>query len=121
MASFSEFLSNLNSCKQQAIFWHNQTNSFSEHKTLNEFYDGILGLLDELVESYAGVYGRPEDYIVHDPVNYENTLQVQKYFEELYVYIQEERKQQPQESWIQNQIDEVVQLVASTRYKLTLI
>ena len=39
--TFVEFLSALNSCKQQAVFWHNQTTSYSEHKTLNGFYDDI--------------------------------------------------------------------------------
>ena len=48
---FTNYLSALNSCKQQAIFWHNQTTSYSQHKTLNKFYDKILDLLDDLVES----------------------------------------------------------------------
>ena len=58
--TFVEFLSALNSCKQQSIFWHNQTTVYSEHKTLNRFYDEILDLLDGLVESTAGIYGRPK-------------------------------------------------------------
>ena len=39
--AFVDFLSTLNSAKQQAIFWHNQTQVYSEHKTLNGFYDDI--------------------------------------------------------------------------------
>lgn len=120
MATFTEFLSTLISCKDQAIFWHNQTESFSEHKTLNEFYNEIIDLYDGLVESVAGIYGRPKDYITHDPMNYESLEQMMSYFKELYDYIQTERASIYQETWIQNQIDEIAQLVASTLYKLTL-
>ena len=36
---------------------HLKTKSYSEHKTLNKFYDGILDLTDSLIESYQGKYG----------------------------------------------------------------
>ena len=121
MAQFVDFMSNLNTAKQQAVFFHNQTTSYSEHKTLNTFYDSIEDLLDGLVESVAGVYGRPVDYTAHEFVNYESKEQLQDYFKVLYEYVEVERKSLYQESFIQNQIDEIVALIASTRYKLTLI
>ena len=121
MAQFVDFMSNLNTAKQQAIFWHNQTTSYAEHKALNCFYDGILDLLDALVESVAGVYGRPVDYVAHEFVNYESKAQLQDYFKKLYEYVQAERANLYQESFIQNQIDEVVALIATTSYKLTLV
>ena len=121
MAQFVDFMSNLNTAKQQAISWHNQTTSYAEHKALNCFYDGILDLLDALVESVAGVYGRPVDYVAHEFVNYESKEQLQDYFKKLYEYVQAERANLYQESWIQNQIDEVATLIATTSYKLTLI
>lgn len=120
MATFVEFISKLNSCKQQAIFWHNETTSYAEHKALNKFYDGIEDLLDGLVESVAGVYGRPVDYTTHNPVNYIDNKQLQDYFRAVYEYVQTERKNLYQESWIQNEIDEIAKLVATTRYFLTL-
>ena len=118
--TFVEFLSALNSCKQQSIFWHNQTTSFSEHKALNEFYDSIEDLLDGLVESVAGIYGRPVDYDVHDMENWTSTEDTIAYFKRVYEMVQTERKTLYQESWIQNEIDEIAKLVASTLYKLTL-
>lgn len=120
MATFVEFISSLNSCKQQAIFWHNQTTSFSEHKALNEFYDSIEDLLDGLVESVAGIYGRPKGYEVHEPVDWTSTEDTIAYFKNVYTYIQTERKGLYQESFIQNEIDELAKLTASTLYKLTL-
>jgi hypothetical protein len=120
MATFVEFISALNSCKQQAIVWHNQTTSFSEHKTLNEFYESVEDLLDGLVESVAGIYGRPVGYDVHDLVDWTSCEDTIAYFKGVYMYIQSERGGLYSESWIQNEIDELAKLVASTLYKLTL-
>ena len=120
MATFVEFLSNLNTSKQQAIVWHNQTDSYSEHKALNKYYEGIEDLLDGLVESVAGIYGRPSDYVVSDLQNYESVEQLQAYFKALYEYVESERANLYQESWIQNQIDGISELIATTSYFLTL-
>jgi hypothetical protein len=120
MATFVEFISALNSCKQQAIVWHNQTTSYSEHKTLNKFYEEIEDILDGLVESVAGIYGRPAGYDVHDLVDWTSCEDTIKYFKGVYTYIQTERGGLYSESWIQNEIDELSKLVASTLYKLTL-
>lgn len=117
---FTNFLSSLNSCKQQAIFWHNQTKSYSQHKALNNFYDEILGLLDGLVESVSGIYGRPVGYTTHEPVDYTSKEDTIDYFKKVYDFIESERKNIYQESWIQNQIDEIAALVAETLYLLTL-
>ena len=120
MATFVEFLSVLNSAKQQAVFWHNQTESYSEHKALNGFYDRILDLLDGLVESTAGIYGRPKGYEAYDFVDWTSTDDTITYFKNLYQYVQTERASLYSESWIQNQIDEIAAQIAQTIYLLTL-
>ena len=118
--TFVEFLSALNSCKEQSIFWHNQTTSYAEHKALNKFYDGIEDLLDGLVESVAGIYGRPVGYDLHDMEDWTSTEDTILYFKKVYEMVQTERKTLYQESWIQNEIDEISKLVATTLYLLTL-
>lgn len=120
MATFVEFLSNLNHCKQQSVFWHNQTTSFSEHKALNEFYESVEDLLDGLVESTAGIYGRPTGYTSSDFEDYVDNAQLIAYFKDVYSYIQSERTSLYKESWFQNQVDELAALVAKTLYLLTL-
>jgi len=120
MATMVEFLSVLNSAKQQAIFFHNQTEVYSEHRTLNGFYDKILGLLDTLVESYAGIFGRPKGYEAHDFVDWTSTDDTIKYFQNLYQYVQTERQGLPQESWLQNLVDEISAQISQTIYLLTL-
>ena len=120
MATFVEFLSTLNSAKQQVIFWHNQTTSYSEHKTLNGWYDGIVGSLDGLVESVAGIYGRPVGYTVVEPTDWTSTEDTIKYFQNLYQYVQTSRNDLYKETWVQNQIDEIAADIAQTIYQLTL-
>jgi hypothetical protein len=120
MATFVEFLSTLNQAKQQAVFFHNQTEVYSEHKTLNEFYESIEDLLDGLVESVAGIYGRPKGYESFDYEDWTSTDRTIEYFRALYEYVQTERTSIYQESWIQNQVDEISALIAQTIYLLTL-
>lgn len=120
MATFTEFLSVLNSAKQQAVFWHNQTEVYSEHKTLNEFYESIEDILDGLVESVAGIYGRPKGYEAYDFVDWTSTDDTIAYFQNLYKYVETERRSLYSESWIQNEIDNISKLIASTIYLLTL-
>ena len=120
MASIVEIVSYFNNAKQQAIVWHQQTDSFSEHKALNKFYDEIVGLLDELSESYAGIYGRLSPYEVDDLMDWTSTDDTIKYYRGCYDWLQVERKTAPQDSWIQNQLDEIAQLLGQTLYRLSL-
>jgi RNA binding exosome subunit len=117
---FSYFVSYLKDSFDQAVVWHHQTDSYAVHKALNKFYDGILDLTDGLVESVSGIHGRPMKYQIDSPVDYKNPEQVVKYFKSAYELIEKERKDIYQESWIQNQVDEISALFASTLYLLSL-
>jgi hypothetical protein len=117
---FSYFVSYLKDSFDQAVVWHHQTDSYPVHKALNKFYDGILGLTDGLVESVSGIHGRPTKYQIDSPVDYKNPEQVVKYFKDCYNMIQDERKDIYQETWVQNQVDEIATLFAETLYLLSL-
>jgi len=117
---FSYFVSYLKDSFDQSVVWHHQTDSYAVHKALNKFYDKILDLTDGIVESVSGIYGRPTKYQIDSPVDYKNAEQVVKYFKKMYDTIQEERNNIYQETWIQNQVDEVAQLFAETLYLLSL-
>jgi len=120
MASIVEIVSYFNDAKQQAIVYHHQTTSFSEHKTMGEFYEGIEDLLDDLSESYAGIYGRLSPYSVEDLQDWVSTEATIAYYKDCYMWLVSERKSAPQDSFIQNQLDEIEQFIAATLYKLTL-
>ena len=117
---FVEFISQLLDSKEQAIVWHNQTLSYAEHKALDKYQDEIAELYDGLVESVSGIYGRPKNYSVATLQNYVSNEAVRAYFKDLYVLIEKERKTIYQDTWVQNQVDEIAQLIARTLYLLTL-
>ena len=48
--------------RNAAHLQHWRTSSFSEHMALNEFYDEIIELVDNLVEAYQGAFGLIKDY-----------------------------------------------------------
>lgn len=115
----NQFVSTLKQSFEQAVVWHHQTTSFSEHKALNNYYDEIIPLLDGLIESVQGVYPRIGAYTLSPTVDWSEGMST-TYFKGLYDYVQTHRKMIYQESWIQNQIDEIAQLIAETLYQLSL-
>ena len=120
MATFVEFLSTLLDAKEQTIVWHNQTMSYAEHKALDNFQDELSELYDDLVESVSGIYGKPKGYSVGMLQNYNTHDQLVAYYKGLYDYVQSARKDIYQETWVQNQIDEIAALIAKLLYLLTL-
>lgn len=117
---FSYFVSYLKDSFDQSVVWHHQTDSYAMHKALNHFYDEILELIDGLTESVSGIYDRPLRYEIDSPVDYKNPEQVTKYFKKCYDMVQNDRKEIYQESWIQNEVDEIAKLFAETLYLLSL-
>ena len=106
----------LHSQKQSHIF-HLGTKSYAEHMALNGYYTGIDELVDGLIESYQGKYGLLTNYKSYKNQSYKNKNQVLKYFKGLLNTI-EEKRDCCDDSYIQNQIDAVQELIYSTMYKL---
>lgn len=88
--------------------------SYATHKALNEFYDGILDLIDSLIESYQGKYG-----IIDIEIFSSSKSDSIKCLEEL-VKLTDNGSVYNMftETWIQNQIDEISTLTYQTLYKL---
>ena len=120
MDQISQFISTLLASRNQAHIFHWQVEgpgSYAAHKALNKYYDEILEATDELVESYQGKYGIIRGYT--SPATFKEDNQFITYFEALSRYVETTRETiVPQDSYIQNQIDEIVKLIESTKYKL---
>jgi hypothetical protein len=101
----------------QVHIFHLQTKTYSEHKALQKYYEGIDGIVDVIVESYQGKYEIITGYKTIKTVDYKSTEQVISYFKELDENIEKNRTS-VKESYIQNQIDGVQELIYSTLYKL---
>jgi len=46
----------------QAHIYHLQTDSYAQHKALNDYYDAIPDIIDSIVESFQGEYGIQRGY-----------------------------------------------------------
>jgi len=117
----ANFISTLFSSRTQAHIFHLQVTgpgSFAAHKALNEYYDDIVDLADGIVESFQGRYGIITGY-KGEGQWIEDTAQIVKYFEALCMFVEKNRVSLVQDSYIQNQIDEVIALIESTKYKLS--
>ena len=112
-----QFISTLLSSRTQAHVYHLQTPSFAAHKALNEYYDAIIDLVDGFVESYQGKYGIVKGYTNIDLLEYQSCEEIIKYFTALMMFVERARTQVPQDSYLQNQVDEIIALIASTLYK----
>jgi len=117
-ALIGQFVSTLFASRTQAHVFHLQTPSFAAHKALNEYYDEIVDLTDGLVESYQGKYGIITGYGNVALQEYQSCEGIILYFTTLLMFIEKSRQVLCQDTYIQNQIDEIVALINSTIYKL---
>jgi len=116
MEQYVKFISTLFASRTQAHIFHLQTDSFATHMALGTYYDEIVDLTDGLVETFQGRYGIISGYT--SPAQFKEDNQPLTYFEALCQYVETMRKNLPQDSYIQNEIDNVVALIESTKYKL---
>ena len=114
---FVKLISYLFHSRTQAHIFHLQTQSFAEHMALNTYYDEIVGLIDGIVEAYQGKYGIVKGYTNFNLMEYNNTQQVIAYLEALCnaVYATYEAVD---DTYIQNLLDGITELIKSTIYKL---
>ena len=118
--SFVDLISKLIHSRDQIHILHLQSKSYSQHIALDSYYNGIVGLVDSLVETYQGKtkvlltgyksYNFSEN---SDPVTYLTLLKddVENFRKTLDFSMDN----------INNQLQLVVDLIESTVYKLTFL
>ena len=97
---------------------HLSSRSYSQHKALQKFYENIGDRADDFIEAFQGKYGLLTKYPAtaalfpeQDPVTYLTYLSDE-------VAMLRKANGFPQDSELQNTIDEITQLIDSTLYKL---
>ena len=118
MGEMESFALNLLHSASCAHVYHWQTTSYSAHKALGKFYPKIVELADSLAESYQGRYSTrmnkfPDE--LHQPKETPT-----EYLTQLKSFVQEAREEIPQDTELQNIVDEIADLINSTLYLLTL-
>jgi len=116
-----KLFSKLFESREMAHIYHLQAkgeSTYAAHMALGTYYEDVLEIIDEIIETYSGQYGIVEGYDVIDTTE-TRTKDKTQYFEELVLSIKEGRKCISQEdSHLHNLIDEVVALAYRTLYKL---
>jgi len=118
--TMANFVSTFFASRTQAHIFHLQVKgpgAYATHKALNDYYDGVIDLVDGIVESFQGRYGIITGY-KGEGAYIEDTTKIIQYFEALCMFVEKNRGSLPQDSYIQNQVDEVVALIETTKYKL---
>jgi len=114
MENCALFLATLLHSATNTHFFHWSTGSYAQHKALGNYYDKIVELVDTLAESYMGKYGKLTTF----PSVYHQPKDPIKYMESLQNFVADARQDLPQDSELQNIIDEIADLINSTTYKL---
>jgi DNA-binding ferritin-like protein len=115
----AKFISILLSSRNQAQIYHWQSigeDSNAKHLALGAYYEEIIPLVDAFVESYQGKFGIITGYSFHSQFREDSNAII--YFKALNRYVELIRAKISQESYLQNQIDEIVTLIQTTLYKL---
>jgi len=98
---------------------HLRALSYAQHVALNEFYDEIVPLTDSFAEKYQGKYG----LITAFPAKYTPEQNGIALMDSLADWINQNRYDvcPKTETYLQNIIDEIVEQVYETKYKLTFL
>jgi len=115
----NEYVGTLMQSRTQTHIFHLQTSSYAKHVALQEYYEGIVDLIDSLVETYQGKYEIITDYkIVDDLKDIDNEGDVASYIEKIARYCELKREKLPQDGFLTNIYDDIDTLLRTTHYKL---
>jgi len=109
-----EYVSALMEIENISHIAHLQTSSFSEHKALNELYDGIADQFDAFVEAYQGKYGIIKGY---KSFKLDESVDMVSYLKEKMSEF-EMYKATLTDGYLQQMVDNTQELLSTTLYKL---
>jgi len=113
----SQFVGQLFLGRNVAHSVHLNTRSYSKHKALGHFYEGVIDLADKFAEAYQGRHGLIGPIAI--PAS-KKTTNIIEFLQEQLADIEKGRYDvcEKTDTPIQNIIDEIVGLYLSTIYKL---
>jgi len=110
----AEFVAALLHSSTVTHFMHLSTDSYSVHKALGKYYEDIIELADDFAEAYQGRYEKIKKY----PEEFHSATDPEKYLKSLLQFVDEARGDLPQDSELQNIVDEITSLIDATLYRL---
>jgi hypothetical protein len=115
MKEAAEFVQTLLHAATNTHILHWQTKSYAEHIALGEFYTELPHMVDKIAEAIMGKYDMTFEF---KNSYYTPAKTGKEELEALRAYVQDERRELPQDSEIQNEIDNIANLINSTLYLL---
>ena len=103
--------------RTQIHIYHLQATSFAEHMALGDYYENVVALIDGLVESYQGKYDIIKSYDSFELDAYKSGEQVITFLKALGKKV-EDVQASTKDTYIQNQLDTITELINTTNYKL---
>lgn len=116
---FTHFIGTLLDSAKQAKVYHWQMleeGSYAAHIALDDYEEAIEDAIDGLVESYQGRFGIIRGF--KHPLPYREDNDPVPYYESLRKYVEINRYNFTQTTYVQNQVDEVVSVIETLLYKL---
>ena len=115
MNEAAEFLLTLLHASTNTHLLHWTSKSYAEHQALGAIYTGLPELVDQVAEAMMGKFDMtptfPSDY-------YAPAATAKEELEDLKEYVMDVRTRLPQDSEIQNLIDEIAQSIDQTLFLL---
>jgi DNA-binding ferritin-like protein len=116
----AEFIATVRNSATIAHFMHLQVEgegSYAKHKALEAYYDAMPDLIDSVAEQIQGAY---DVIIAPYPAMLSGLRDPDElaYMQAMRDYVRQARGDLPQDSEIQNEVDEVAKLLNKTCYKL---
>lgn len=95
---------------------HLKGGTLAKHMALQEFYEGVIPLIDSLAEAYQGDY----DLISNFPARYTHYEDGVALMTDLSDWIEKNRHKcwDADDTYLENIVDEIVKLIRQTTYKL---
>ena len=115
MNEVAEFLLTLLHASTNTHLLHWTTKSYAEHKALGEFYSELPELVDQLAEAMMGKFDATPTFPV---TYYAPAASGKEELQALKDYVMQGRQSLPQDSEIQNLVDEIAQSIDQTLYLL---
>lgn len=110
----AEFVAHLLHSSTVTHFMHLATGSYAQHKALQKYYESIIDLADAYAEAYSGKYEQLKSF----PDEFHSGKDPVEYLGSLRDFVEEARQALPDDTELQNIVDEIADLINSTLYKL---
>jgi len=113
----NEFIATLFLARELAHRYHLSTKSYSQHKALQNFYEDLLDLTDDLAEITQGAHGLLDIPILTEKKTYKEPLYC---IADKLQYVETNRYKaySKNDTALQNKIDEIVATFLTVIYKL---